>query len=185
MPRLPLEPYKPRTPHGERIVAGRTARTQTRKAAARAKADRAKASRAKASRATSNRAKVGKKTYVRRKGGQTLPGWNDLAATEQAPPKRTPRAPSWIDQVPTQHAVLAILGLALVATLYIGHVHATTEVLAEVQQRRAEHERLSLQYNRLRADFDMATSPSAIYDRAKAIGLTEGLAYGPTIRLDD
>ncbi|GAB5519519.1 MAG: hypothetical protein RhofKO_17700 [Rhodothermales bacterium] len=151
-------------------MAGRTARTQTRKAAARAKA---------------NRAKVGKKNYVRRKAGKTLPGWNDLATTEQAPPKRTPRTPNWFDQVPTLHAVLAIVSIALIATLYIGHVHATTEVLAEVQQRRAEHERLSLQYNRLRADFDMATSPSAIYDRAKAIGLTEGIAYGPTIRLDN
>jgi len=80
------------------------------------------------------------------------------------------------------HPVLVLLALATVFTLFIGHVHATQDLLDELQQARRENLRLHLQHNRLKGEFDQATGPSVIYERAGAMGLEEGIAYGPTIR---
>ena len=77
---------------------------------------------------------------------------------------------------------LVLLALATVFTLYIGHVHATQDLLDELQQARRENLQLHLQHNRLKGAFDQATGPSVIYQRAGAMGLEEGIEYGPTIR---
>jgi hypothetical protein len=50
-----------------------------------------------------------------------------------------------------------------------------------MQQAKKENLRLHLKLNRLRGDFDRATGPAVVYQRAKEIGLEEGIAYGPTI----
>lgn len=38
-----------------------------------------------------------------------------------------------------------------------------------------------LEYNRLKGEFDRATSPAVIYERARALGLVEGFTYGPVV----
>jgi len=77
---------------------------------------------------------------------------------------------------------MVLLALATVFTLYIGHVHATQDVLAEVQHARRANLQLHLELNRLKGDFDRATGPSVVYQRARTMGLEEGIAYGPTIQ---
>ncbi len=67
-------------------------------------------------------------------------------------------------------------------TLYVGHVQATQDVLADVQELRRENLRLHLRYNRVKGEFDRMTGPEVIYRRAKELGLEEGFAYGPAIR---
>ncbi len=91
--------------------------------------------------------------------------------------KRTPRL------TPARTALL-ILAVAAAFTLYIGHVHATQELLSEVQTAQREHLRLNLKYNRLKGEFDRATGPAMIYERARALGLEEGIAYGPELRYE-
>ena len=77
--------------------------------------------------------------------------------------------------------MLYVLVAAALFTAYVWHVYATREALREVQRLRREHLQLVLQYNRLRGEFDRATSPAVIYRRARALGLAEGFTYGPVV----
>jgi hypothetical protein len=65
--------------------------------------------------------------------------------------------------------------------LYVGHVHATQQVLNEVQQLRRENMTLHLRYNRVKGEFDRATGPGVIYQRAEALGLKPGIPYRPLV----
>ena len=121
------------------------------------------------------------KKAVRRSSSGTLPSWRDLA-TSNAREAQRPRLPAQIDKVSTVRFALVLLAVATVFTLYIGHVHATQDLLDELQQARRENLRLHLQHNRLKGAFDRATGPSVIYQRAGAMGLEEGIEYGPTIK---
>lgn len=119
-----------------------------------------------------------------RKTQTALPGWKELA---QGKNERTTRraADGFMARVSTLRFALLILAIAGGFTLYVGHVHATQNVLAEVQQARQANLQLHLKYNRLKGEFDRATSPTAVYRRARQLGLEEGLAYGPTIQVDE
>ena len=110
-----------------------------------------------------------------RRRPEKLPGWQALSAKE--------RRSGYLEQVSTVRFAGLILLLAAAFTLYVGHVHATQDLFAEVQQARAENQRLHLKLTRLRGEFDRATGPSVIYKKAGALGLEEGVAYGPTIHM--
>ncbi len=79
---------------------------------------------------------------------------------------------------------MLILAVAALVTLYVGHVHASQNLLTEVQQLRRENLNLHLKYNRLKGSFDEVASPARIYARAHDLGLVEDVTYGPNIRLD-
>ncbi len=113
----------------------------------------------------------------------TLPGWRDLATGNERDAQR-PRTLAQIDKVSTVRFGLALLAVATLFTLYIGHVHATQDLLEELQQARRENLQLHLQHNRLKGTFDQATGPAVVYQRAGAMGLEEGIAYGPTVKLE-
>jgi hypothetical protein len=78
-----------------------------------------------------------------------------------------------------------IAALAAACTLYVGHVHATQDLLARLQEVRQANQSLHLKHNRLKGAFDRATGPSVIHRRAQALGLEESLAYGPTITVEE
>jgi hypothetical protein len=78
-----------------------------------------------------------------------------------------------------------VLLLAGAFTLYVGHVHATKDLLGEVQTLRSENQRLHLKRNRLQGEFARKTSPSVIYERARALGLQESVTYGPPITIEE
>lgn len=84
----------------------------------------------------------------------------------------------------TLRFALLLFALATAFSLYIGHVQSTQVVLAELQKAERDNLRLHLKYNRLKGEFDRATGPSRVYERARQIGLEEGIAYGPTIRTE-
>lgn len=117
----------------------------------------------------------------RKRSADALPGWRDLTKSNKREERR-PRAVTSIDNVSTLRFGMVLLALATVFTLYIGHVHATQDVLAEVQRARRANLQLHLELNHLKGDFDRATGPSIVYQRARAMGLEEGIAYGPTIQ---
>lgn len=115
---------------------------------------------------------------------QALPGWNDLAGSNERTRPRSGRA-SVLERVSTTRFTLLVSGLALLFTVYIGHVHATQNLLNELQQERRENLRLHLKYNRLKGDFDEMVGPSVIYQRARSLGLVEDPAFGPSIEVDN
>jgi hypothetical protein len=111
-----------------------------------------------------------------------LPAWSDLSATKTNTVRQKRDAkPSLVDGVPTLRFALLLMAACAVFTLYVGHVYATQELVAEVQQLQKERLRLVLKHNRLRGEFDRMTAPSVILDRAAALGLEPGSQYGPMI----
>lgn len=132
-----------------------------------------------------------------------LPGWSDLPASppskiagqarrasagakkaSQEAAKKVRRARP-LDAVPSLRFGVTTLAVCLVLTLFLGHAYATRATLDALQEARRENERLRLTHQRLQGDVDRMVGPSAVLNRAATLGLEEGVAYGPTIRLDD
>jgi hypothetical protein len=115
--------------------------------------------------------------------GTALPDWTDL----EPPANRRRSAPdddSFLQRVSTIRFAAIVLLIAAAFTLYVGHVHATKDLLGEVQTARAENQRLHLKRNRLQGAFARKTSPSVIHRRARAMGLEESVTYGPTVTVE-
>ena len=116
-----------------------------------------------------------------------LPTWDDLGgrtSPARGKKKRASQRLRPLDVTPgLRLGVLLLIGCALL-TAFVGHTFATQATLAEVQAARTENQRLRLTNQRLRGAFDRMTGPEAVMPRAAALGLEEGIAYGPTISLD-
>jgi hypothetical protein len=121
----------------------------------------------------------------RRTTGRTeaLPGWSDLAKSNQRA-SATGRGATFLERISTTRFAVLIVALAILFTTYVGHVHATQNLLANVQQLRRENLELHLKYNRLKGDFDRMVGPGVIYERAGRLGLVEDATYGPTIEVN-
>lgn len=116
--------------------------------------------------------------------GTALPSWADLEPpTNKHHPH--PSDGTFLEEVSTVRFAAIVLLLAGAFTLYVGHVHATKDLLGKVQTVRAENQRLHLKHNRLKGAFARRTSPSVIYERARALGLQESVTYGPTVSTDE
>lgn len=128
-----------------------------------------------------NRSRTASSKTKWRRHGTALPGWGDLEDD-----RGRQRAPSegFLERVSTLRFALVVLALAGAFTLYVGHVHATQDLLARLQEARQTNQSLHLKHNRLKGAFDRATGPAVIFERAHALGLEESLAYGPTIEVE-
>jgi cell division protein FtsL len=89
-----------------------------------------------------------------------------------------------LEQVSTVRFAAVVLLVAAAFTLYVGHVHATKDLLGELQTVRSENQRLHLKRNRLQGEFARKVSPSVIYERARELGLQESVTYGPPVSVD-
>lgn len=114
--------------------------------------------------------------------GTALPSWADLEPSKNR--KRTGSDDVFLENVSTVRFAMVILAVAVVFTLYVGHVHATTELYDQLQQVRTENQRLHLKHNRLQGAYDRRTGPSVIYKRARELGLQESVTYGPPISVE-
>ena len=160
------------------------------------------ATRSKTTRRSPSKATTAKKG--RRRTGDVLPGWSDLpslagsptrkkAGAKQATKKARAKAASRarvdkaraLDVVPSFRFGVLTIGASVLLVLFLGHAYATRATLDALQDARRENERLRLTHQRLQGDVDRMTGPSAVMSRAAALGLEEGVAYGPTILLDD
>ena len=118
----------------------------------------------------------------------TLPGWSDLGVKGLKTGTKTRRSEGrarFLDAAPSLRFGLYTLLACIAVTLYVGHVYATQATLAELQQVRRDNLRLHLTHERLQGAYDRMTGPDQILARAAALGLEEGIAYGPVIHLDD
>lgn len=112
-----------------------------------------------------------------------LPDWGDL----ETPKNRRKSGASdetFLERVSTVRFAVGVLLLAGAFTLYVGHVHATKDLLGRVQEMRTENQRLHLKRNRLQGEFARKVSPSVIYERAREMGLRESVTYGPSISVE-
>lgn len=108
-----------------------------------------------------------------------LPGWGDLGMSPMA--VRSSRMEKLSERLPARRFYLALLVLLVAVVGYVGHIYATKQLYRGLQTARAENLALHLKHNRLRGELDAATAPSVVVGRARALGLEEGMAYGPTI----
>jgi hypothetical protein len=123
----------------------------------------------------------------RRKSGKdhaSLPTWKQLESKKNRRLKRDHVGSPFLGAVSTLRFALVLALVAAAFTLYVGHVHATQDILAKTEMARKENHRLHLKYNRLKGDFDRMTGPAEIHRRANALGLVEDAAYGATITLN-
>lgn len=90
-----------------------------------------------------------------------------------------------LDVTPSLRFAVWTLIACIAVTLYVGHVYATQSTLANLQSERRENLRLRLTRDRLRGAFNRMTGPQQVMDRAAALGLEEGAAYGPVINVND
>lgn len=114
-----------------------------------------------------------------------LPEWTDLSESKNK--RKNARnvrkqVDSLLAQVSTGQFAVMLLVAALSLGFYVNHVFATQDTLSLLEQQRRENLRLELQYNQLKGQLDKKLSPSAIYRRAKELGLKEGLAFEPVIQ---
>ena len=140
---------------------------------------------------------------ARRGTGTAFPDWADLPATQPSriagtakragagakkaskEAARKVRRARPLDAVPSRRFGALALAGCLVLTLFLGHAYATRATLDHLQDARRANEQLRLTNQRLRGEVDRMTGPSAVLGRAASLGLEEGVAYGPTIRLAD
>ncbi len=109
-------------------------------------------------------------------------GWSDLGGAPSAP--RAGRIERVLARMSSRRVLALLIAGAALFTAYEGHVYATSDALVAVQAARHENARLHLKLNRLRGEFDAATSPAVVVARARALGLSEGIGYGPAIHVD-
>lgn len=114
--------------------------------------------------------------------GTALPSWTDLEPSRNR--LRPDSGGAFLENVSTVRFAVLILAIAGVFTLYVGHVHATTDLYNQLQQARTENQRLHLKHNRLKGAFDRRTGPSVIYERARELGLRASVTYGPPISVE-
>jgi hypothetical protein len=113
-----------------------------------------------------------------------MPDWSTLSGSIQVkghPVSKTKKGIGTTMSLPRFWGWLWLIAAGYI--LYVGHVQATKGTYNQVQQLQRENLDLNLRYNQLKAELDGATGPKVIYNRATALGLEEGYAYGPTIHI--
>ncbi len=111
-----------------------------------------------------------------------LPGWGDLGGEPLA--RKVGKTEALLGRVSMGRFVIYVALFALAFTLWVGHVYRTQEILSDLEKARTTNVQLNLRYNRVKAAFDAATSPAVVIPKAKALGLREGVAYGPAIHVE-
>ncbi len=124
-----------------------------------------------------------RKRTVRKPGKDhgALPSWRDLNAPRNVRVSDRKKFDSFFGSISTIRAALIVAVLAVSFTLYVGHVHATQQLYAEVMQLRSANAQLRLEYNRVKGEFDRATGPSEINRLAAQLGLAENDTHSPTV----
>ena len=108
---------------------------------------------------------------------RSMRGWREMVIIDE-----TAKEPSVVARVPTWRFALLVFAIAGALTLYIGHIYKSQDLLDVLQAERRENLRLYLHYNSLLGQYNEATGPGVIYERAPETGLGEGYDYEGIIR---
>ncbi len=118
-----------------------------------------------------------KHTNLRPRAATTLKRWQHLRSDSLGS-----NAPGEVTTISTARFALFVVAVATVFTLYIGHVYQTQDILNALQQARGENLHLHLRHNEVKGEFDEATGPSVIHERAPGLGLEDGFSNAPLVR---
>jgi len=113
------------------------------------------------------------------------PGWDDLLTDNRSKKASLKTEEGRLAAMSTARVALGILAVAGLFTLYVGHIYATQDLLADVQRLRTENMELYLKKNQLSSAWDRATAPAVIHDRAPEMGFEESVSLGETIIVED
>ena len=138
--------------------------------------------RAKARKPAARSSAVQRRTRARKEAEQGLPGWSELSGSDTGRSRQ--ELGGFFATVSTLRLALMIVAAAALLTMYVGHVYATSELLAEVDTLRRQNLELHLERNQVKAAFDRISSPARISSRARQLGLVEVVPAGTPIRLD-
>ena len=114
----------------------------------------------------------------------SLPAWKDLDQPKNKKKKANKKSQvegGFLASVSTARLGLIIVASAIALALYVGHVLATQELLADLELEKKANLRLQLELNQLEGRFERLTAPDEIYRRALVLGLEEGTDFGPSI----
>lgn len=111
------------------------------------------------------------------------PSWNALEKDNARKRRKREAQPTFIGSLSTVKFVLGVLAVAIVFTLYVGHVYATQELVQQVERLSRERLELDLEYNRVRGQFDRVTGHDDIWERARALGLREAVPTGERLEV--
>ncbi len=112
---------------------------------------------------------------------QESPAWKDLAKANDRPKGPIADSDSYLGALSTARFAAVVLAVATLFTLYVGHVFATQDLLADVQTLRNENLALQMTYDKLEGGFHAKTGPEAIIAQAEKLGLSERLPTGTPI----
>lgn len=111
------------------------------------------------------------------------PSWTALEK-DNARKRRKRNAPTtFIGSLSTIRFVLGVLAVAIVFTLYVGHVYATQELVQDVERLSRQRLELDLEYNRVRGQYDRVTGHDDIWERARDLGLREAVPTGERLEV--
>jgi len=109
------------------------------------------------------------------------PSWRDLSTSNATQSSSRPDADTWLGAISTARFVVIILAVATLFTLYVGHVFATQDLLADVQGLRNDRLALQMTYDKLEGEFHHATGPEKIFSAASELGLKDRLHQGDPV----
>lgn len=137
-----------------------------------------------ASRTTTPRAKAATRSQTKPKRDTPFgPSWNALEKDNARKRRKREAQATFMGSLSTVKFVLGVLAVAIVFTLYVGHVYATQELVQEVERLSRERLELELEYNRVRGQFDRVTGHDDIWERARALGLREAVPTGERLEV--
>ena len=111
------------------------------------------------------------------------PSWTALEKDNARKRRKRNAQTTFIGSLSTVRFVLGVLAVAIVFTLYVGHIYATQELVQEVERLSRQRLELDLEYNRVRGQFDRVTGHDDIWERARDLGLREAVPTGERLEV--
>lgn len=118
------------------------------------------------------RAKPNRKVSPKRK--RTSKRTNGKSSTRYGKKAKKTRKRLSLPPVQPWKIILCVLVAGALGILYLTHVFATQQLLAEVQQLEQQYEQVKRTHDRYRLTHDRMIGPKEIYGKAKAAGFIDG-----------
>jgi hypothetical protein len=102
------------------------------------------------------------------------PGWKDLKTAGNGRVESKGKESRLLNTLSTVRFSLGILVVAVLVSLYVGHVQATQDLVNDVYLARKENLSLSTQLDKTQGAYNTKIGPAVIYPLAYELGLHEG-----------
>lgn len=102
------------------------------------------------------------------------PGWKDLKTNGNGRVESKTKESRLLGTLSTVRFSLGILAVAVLVSLYVGHVQATQDLVNDVYLARKENLSLSTKLEKTQGAYNTKIGPAVIYPLAYELGLREG-----------